>query len=62
MLKSQLEKALLFVTTGLFLSTAHAVRRSWTKEEDAELIRLVGVFGGRNWAAIAEGIPDRTDK
>jgi hypothetical protein len=60
-LNHQSGKALLFVTTGLFLSTAHAVRgRSWTPEEDAKLICLVGTYGAGNWGAIAEEMSDRT--
>ncbi|MDR1906908.1 MAG: hypothetical protein LBQ03_01670 [Puniceicoccales bacterium] len=49
-------KALLFLTTGLFLSTAHGVRRIWTEEEDAKLELLVREYEVGNWAAIARAM------
>jgi hypothetical protein len=37
-------------------------KKCWTSTEDKELIRLVELHGGINWALIAEGLPDRTAK
>mmetsp|Transcript_5342 Transcript_5342/g.5504 ORF Transcript_5342/g.5504 Transcript_5342/m.5504 type:complete len:341 (+) Transcript_5342:111-1133(+) len=37
-------------------------KKTWTSEEDTELLRLVEEHGGVNWALIAEGLPERTGK
>jgi len=37
-------------------------KKSWSSEEDTELLRLVGEYGGVNWTSIAQGLIDRTGK
>jgi hypothetical protein len=37
-------------------------RGPWTPEEDAEVIRLVGLYGAQKWSVIADNLPMRVGK
>jgi hypothetical protein len=38
------------------------IKGSWSPQEDATLIKLVGQHGPRNWSLISQGIPGRSGK
>jgi hypothetical protein len=54
-IKSKSGKALLFITSTLLASPICSAGRhsTWTSVEDAELIRLVQLYGTENWVKIA---------
>ncbi|PWA86000.1 homeodomain-like protein [Artemisia annua] len=52
------------ITSGVSngLSEKETLRRHWTEEEDMLLVRLVKLFGDKDWARIAARFPHKTRK